>query len=969
MDHTASKGDIAATTQLFEEAPENLGRKVPLYNEVLKAIANAKDVDQAEAWYQRMKRDGVEPTARTFGKLLKCAVAAKDIPKAEYWFAEMEQSGLQADDMACSYMLSLFSEKEPSYILGWLRKRDPEYLKMDAFSNALIAHYYAKVELPDDAGKYLDTALKFAGAVPSSQLMSRLCQAFSAVAIALVVLGRPREAQEVMDWMSSSNIIPFSEAAYEELMALKIYQGEPEEVETLLMRMKFDGIAVTGKQFRVAKLLASRGLANILQRYLQRLQEMGARIGIEQYNCLIEACANAGKPAEAVKKLKELDEMGVRPTVETYSAVIRAFVRTGDMETARGWMDTMKAAGVMPNVETFDILSGRFAQEGDSSQVLNLLAEMEALELSPTTFTYNCLLNAYARERQPTMAVKALKEMESKGVKPDTFSYSHIVNAWAQVDNAAMAVKWLKRISTDDSLPPPNEATYTMALSAVANAGDLKTLQGLLKDMKAAGLQPTACTHTAIVTGLTGQGLADEAVRWLETAIRARQPMDPQLLAAGVEAALEAGEKEVAAEWLAEMDAMLRSKGVKFTSAMVSAAVIACVKFGALDKAKRWFAEAQSSGIVLRSTLFQKTAEAFAEVGEPRKAAELLASMEEYSDPRRKSDSSTAYTATIRSLKGAGRDQEAETLMDRMRTAGVELKKSIFDENLRKCVAKGNVDGAIDAFREMEALGMKPDLISWNTIIATLAKAERPKEALEWFEQLSQSDLKPDVFSWTSAINACSVARDPQRARELFQQMRQEGVQPNDRTYGALVKAFAGTGREGLDEAVRIVMLAERDGVSTTEAMYSSIVSGYAKTRQPEQAAQWLEDMETAGFKASPGAYANVVAACRAPDKPELAEQILRKMLAKGHRPNDFLLGTARRIIGVARFVELEKELKTLAEAVQANDWAKRAAEDRKILLRQPDAFDNRPPSQASFSGKGRGKGRYKEQLVSLEAP
>ncbi|WVF66922.1 hypothetical protein IAT40_001665 [Kwoniella sp. CBS 6097] len=95
--------------------------------------------------------------------------------------------------------------------------------------------------------------------------------------------------------------------------------------------------------------------------------------------------------------------------------------------------------------------------------------------------------------------------------------------------------------------------------------------------------------------------------------------------------------------------------------------------------------------------------------------------------------------------------------------------------------SKDTTDDALVArelFDESQAMGVKPHLYLYNTIISKLSKARKAETALELFKHMKAAGIRPSSVTYGAVINACCRVGDAQSAETLFEEM---SSQPNFR--------------------------------------------------------------------------------------------------------------------------------------------------------------------------------------------
>lgn len=97
---------------------------------------------------------------------------------------------------------------------------------------------------------------------------------------------------------------------------------------------------------------------------------------------------------------------------------------------------------------------------------------------------------------------------------------------------------------------------------------------------------------------------------------------------------------------------------------------------------------------------------------------------------------------------------------------------------LIECVKDTTDDtsNAVALYRESQAIGCKPNVYMFNTIISKLAKARKADFALELFQEMKGTGVRPSSITYGAVIAACARVGDAMSAEQLFLEMSE---QPN----------------------------------------------------------------------------------------------------------------------------------------------------------------------------------------------
>ncbi|KAL6875601.1 hypothetical protein ACP4OV_013114 [Aristida adscensionis] len=130
----------------------------------------------------------------------------------------------------------------------------------------------------------------------------------------------------------------------------------------------------------------------------------------------------------------------------------------------------------------------------------------------------------------------------------------------------------------------------------------------------------------------------------------------------------------------------------------------------------------------------------------------------------------------------------------------------------------GCIEDATKAFVEMPIR----TLVTWTSMISGYSQHGRPLEAIQLFEDMRFAGVKPNEITFVSVLSACSYAGLVEEAKRYFDMMRIEyKIEPVVDHYGCMIDMFVRLGR--LDDAFSFI---KRTGFEPNEAIWSSLVAG-----------------------------------------------------------------------------------------------------------------------------------------------
>ncbi|KAK9699605.1 hypothetical protein RND81_08G184500 [Saponaria officinalis] len=93
-------------------------------------------------------------------------------------------------------------------------------------------------------------------------------------------------------------------------------------------------------------------------------------------------------------------------------------------------------------------------------------------------------------------------------------------------------------------------------------------------------------------------------------------------------------------------------------------------------------------------------------------------------------------------------------------------------------------------FEEMKEMGVKPDVVSYNSLIDVYCKRMEIEKAYRLIDKMREEDVCPDVITYTSLIGGLGLAGQPDKARDLLTEMKEYGCYPDVPAYNAAIRNY-----------------------------------------------------------------------------------------------------------------------------------------------------------------------------------
>ncbi|WCJ40065.1 Pentatricopeptide repeat (PPR) superfamily protein [Euphorbia peplus] len=145
----------------------------------------------------------------------------------------------------------------------------------------------------------------------------------------------------------------------------------------------------------------------------------------------------------------------------------------------------------------------------------------------------------------------------------------------------------------------------------------------------------------------------------------------------------------------------------------------------------------------------------------------------------------------------------------------IMLRTSLVDM-YAKC---GAIHEALNVFRGMPK--ETGDVLIWNAMIGGLANHGLIRETLDLFSEMSTVGVKPDEITYLSLLSACAHGGFVKEAWHFFDCIRKHGMSPKIEHYACMIDVMARSGQ--IEEAYRFLCEAP---IEPTASMLGALLSG-----------------------------------------------------------------------------------------------------------------------------------------------
>ncbi|KAL6544685.1 Pentatricopeptide repeat-containing protein, chloroplastic [Orobanche minor] len=222
------------------------------------------------------------------------------------------------------------------------------------------------------------------------------------------------------------------------------------------------------------------------------------------------------------------------------------------------------------------------------------------------------------------------------------------------------------------------------------------------------------------------------------------------------------------------------------------------------------------------------------------------------------------------------------------------LKMSIdvilYNVTLKVFMKCKDLDGAENLFDEMLQRGVKPNNITFSTMISCARQCSLPEKSVEWFEKMSSFGCEPDNMTCSMMVDAYGRVGKVDVALSLYDRARSEKWRLDAVTFATLIRIYGSMGN--FDGCLSIYEEMKDFKVRPNASVYNSVLDAMGRAKRPWKVKTIYRDMVKNGIEPTWSTYAALIRSYGRVRYGEEALVVYREMKAKGFEPSLVLYNT-----------------------------------------------------------------------------
>ncbi len=525
------------------------------------------------------------------------------------------------------------------------------------------------------------------------------------------------------------------------------------------------------------------------------LNNQVVRVDSHAYASVLQACTKMKALAQGKQIHAHLLKRKWHLDIFLGNNLLNMYTQCGSLPDACKLFDEMQKR----NIDTWNAMIRGFAEQGHFEDALTVLLQMQREKVLPSRYTFMSLVNGCARLR----TLEKGKHVHALSIKAGLASDTWVGNALIDMYAKCGSVEDARGVF--DGMQKRDVVSWNAMIAGYSRQNLHEDAFSLFDEMQTAGIVPTKFTMTSILGACCSP------------------------------AALEQGK---------QIHACCSEAGFESDIRVGTALVSMYAKCGSVVDAKKVFDKMPTRNTFSWTAMIR----AYAQEGYGAKALELFVQMkQEGVMPDR-----VLFLSILNAIASPGALQIGRQIHAQVIEAGLESDLPVANALISMYAKCGSME---DAHRIFDSMPQR-NVVSWTAMISGYAQQNHSKAAIEVFSQMQREGVKPDRVTFISILDACANLAALQKGKSIHAQILKAGLDSDNGVEIALVNMYAKCGSLVHADQVFDKML-QRDVV-----VWTVMIVGYAQHGRGKEAIQLFEWMKQEGVKPDSLTFTGLLTAC-----------------------------------------------------------------------------------------------------------
>ncbi|CAH9113693.1 unnamed protein product [Cuscuta epithymum] len=485
---------------------------------------------------------------------------------------------------------------------------------------------------------------------------------------------------------------------------------------------------------------------------------------------------------------------GGRPDVYTLTCVLSICGRIPDLNMGRHIHAHVARFGIFSNIDVVNAMISMYMKCGEIAPARKLFDEMPLRD----TISWNATISGYFENMEYSEGLTLFFLMRESGFCPDLVTLTSVISACKVVCDVRLGMSlhgYVAKTEYKEELSLYN--SLIQLYSSIGNLGESLKIFGRVKKHK------DVVTWTTMISAYQKNGLPEMAIETYEKmqvdgVVPDEVTMVPVITACASLGLLEMGIK---------LNEIAEGMGfVKYVT-VSNTLIYLYSKCGDIDKALQVFHQIPTKDVISWTSIIWG-------LHINNRDLEALVFFRQMKDPN-----PVTLISSLSACSGMGALMSGKEIHGYVMRNGVDFDGFLPNALLNLYIRCGKTGPAMNLFNNN--LQRAHDISAWNIMLTGYARFGKGRPAVELFSRMVDSNIKPDEITFLSLLCACSRTGMVSEGLEYFKNMESEFVvKPNLKHYACVVDLLGRAGK--LEEAYDFI---QRMSVMPDSAIWGALLN------------------------------------------------------------------------------------------------------------------------------------------------
>lgn len=512
----ASKGDLAGAMNIFESleaAGADLTHSV--FNSLLDACVECRDMNQAELLMKRMVADGMVD-ACSYNTMIKAHLQDWDYQKARGVMDTMRQAGCMPNPVTYNELINALvrSDQDAHRAQVWevIDEMKLNDVRPNKITCSILLRCLKARSPPADVARVMELTDRMEE--PMDEVL------LSSIIEACVRVGKPGLLTAKLEQLQGKNAITVT-GAHTFGSLIKAY-GAAHDMDgawRCWKAMRTQHIKPTSITIGcMVEAVASNGDADGAYELISQLLEdprCKSQINSVVFGSVLKAYGRTKRMDQVWTVFSEMTSQGIAPSGATFNTLIDACVRNNQLEAIEGLLKDMKLCGLQPNLITYStIIKGVCSSDMDTA--FTVFKDLKASGVKPDEIVYNTMLDGCATAGLVSEGEKLLEDMKTVGLAPTNYTLTVLVRLYGQERYISRAFEVIETFAQKHRIKANSHVYTALIQSCLSNRDHSRAAEAFEQSVRRRVL-PEQRTCSSLFRALINSGKADYAVGLLRS--------------------------------------------------------------------------------------------------------------------------------------------------------------------------------------------------------------------------------------------------------------------------------------------------------------------------------------------------------------------------------------------------------------------------------------------------------------------